>query len=131
MTDNIATLMVVVDGDHPTDTQLAQIGMFAAELGAWIIGVTACEHTPSFYFAAGAVATNLLEEEARHMKERMAAAEKRCRKVLKKTHSITWRSAVDLPTDFVLRKSRAADFSYVFRERARHSIPMSKRASLS
>ena len=54
--------MVVVDGDHPSDTQMAQIGIFAAELGARIIGVTASEHDPSFYFAAGAVATNLLEE---------------------------------------------------------------------
>jgi nucleotide-binding universal stress UspA family protein len=109
MMSNIATLMVVVDGDHPSDMQLVQIGTFAAEFGARIIGVTACEHTPSFYFAAGAVATNLVQEEAGHMQERMAAAEKRCRKVLKDAHSITWRSAVDLPIDFVLRESRAAD----------------------
>jgi hypothetical protein len=58
---------------------LQGLGTLAAELGARIIGVSASEHTPSFYFAAGAVETNLLAEDERRMKERMAAAEKRCR----------------------------------------------------
>lgn len=117
MTHDIATLMVVVDGDHPADTQLQQVGAFAAELGARIIGVTASEHTPSFYFAAGAVATNLLEEDAQRMKERMAAAEKRCRKALGQAPPMTWRSVVDLPIDVVVRESRAADLLVCFSRR--------------
>jgi nucleotide-binding universal stress UspA family protein len=118
MTSDIATIMVVVDGDYPSDTQLQNVGGLAAELGARIIGVTASEHTPSFYFAAGAVETNLLAEDERRMKERMAAAEKRCRKALEGcSASVTWRSAVDLPIDFVLRESRAADLLVCFSRR--------------
>ena len=121
MMGNIATLMVVVDGDHPSDTQLdadRHSCRRAWRAHYWRHRLRA---HPSFYFAAGAVATNLLEEEAGHMKERMAAAEKRCRKVLENAHSITWRSAVDLPIDFVLRKSRAADLLVCF---PRKSAPL-------
>jgi nucleotide-binding universal stress UspA family protein len=121
MTSRIGTLMMVVDGDHPGAAELKHIGAFASELGARIVGVAASEYAPSLYFAAGAVATDLLEVETRRMEEYMSAAEKRCRQVLGEAPGLTWRSAVSLPIDFVLREARAADLLVCF---ARKNAPL-------
>jgi len=52
------------------------------------------------------------------MKERIVVAEKRCRKALEGcSPPVAWRSAVDMPIDFVLRESRAADLLVCFSRR--------------
>jgi nucleotide-binding universal stress UspA family protein len=115
MTADIATFMVPIDGDHPSDIQLKSVGALASEFGAGVIGISACEHTPSFYFAAGAVAADLLDEDTRRMKERMAAAEKRFRKALPREGvPFEWRSSIDIPIDFIARESRATDLLVCF-----------------
>ena len=115
MTRDIATLMVVVDGEHPGDEQLKDVGAFAAELGAGVLAVTASDYALSFYFVAGAVAANVLEEDTRRLQERMTAAEKRCREALARSGmSFEWRSAVGIPMDFVARQARAADLILCF-----------------
>jgi nucleotide-binding universal stress UspA family protein len=118
MTFDIASLMLPVDGKHPGDEQLRNVGALAAELGAGIIGISACEHAPSLYYEAGATAQDLIEEDERRLKERMAAAEKRFRKALAgQGISVEWRSSVDIPIDFVIRQSRAADLLVCFSRR--------------
>ena len=118
MTIDIASLMLPVDGDHPGDGQLQDVGALAAELGAGIIGISVCEHAPSLYYEAGATAQDLIEEDERRLKERMAAAEKRFRKALAgRGIPIEWRSSVDIPIDFVIRESRAADLIVCFSRR--------------
>lgn len=114
MTMDIATLMIVVDGSHPRDMQLQHVSALAHELGARIIGVAATERTSSFYFAAGAVAMKLLEEDKQRMKERMAQAETRCRQAVGSSVPMTWRSGLDFPIDVVVRESRAADLVVCF-----------------
>jgi len=115
MTSDIARLMIIVDGDHPGDPDLQQVDAFAAGLGARIIVVTASDHTPSLYFVSGAVAANLLQENTKRMRERLAAAERRCGQALRQ--SITFRSAIDLPIDVVVREARAADLLVCFARR--------------
>ena len=110
MTTEIRTLMVPLDGDHPSDAQLQKVGALAAYLGARVIGVSASEHTPSFYFAAGAIAGDVLEQDEQRMKERMAAAANRCRLVLTDLHvPVSCRSTIDIPIDVFAREARAAD----------------------
>lgn len=118
MANDIATIMVPVDRDHPSDAQLRSAGALASEIGAGIIGISACEHMPSFYFAAGAVASDLLEEDERRMREGMAEAEKRFRKALPATGvPFEWRSSIEIPIDFIARESRAADLILCFARR--------------
>ncbi len=118
MTSDIATLMVVVDGDHPVDADLHDVGVLARDLGASIIGISASDHAPSFYFAAGAVAGDVLEQDEERMRERMGAAEKRFRNALQGLQiTAEWRSAVDLPIDVVIREARAADLVVCFARR--------------
>ena len=115
MTSEIATIMVPVDGDHPADRQLKSAGALAVGLGAGIVGISACEHTPSFYFAARAVANDLLMQDEQRMKERMTAAAERVRKVLAPQGvTLDWRSTIGIPVDFVAREARAADLLLCF-----------------
>lgn len=50
MATTFKTIMVPVDQEHPSDAQLAFAGELAKTLGARVIGVTACDHSPSAYF---------------------------------------------------------------------------------
>ena len=126
MTSEIATIMVPVDGDHPADRQLKSAGALAVGLGAGIVGISACEHPPSFYFAAGAVANDLLMQDEQRMKEQMTAAAERVRKVLAPQGvTLDWRSTIGIPSDFVAREARVAwTYCYAFcaMNRARSAV---------
>jgi nucleotide-binding universal stress UspA family protein len=115
MSSGIASIMVPVDGDHPADGQLTRAGALAIALHAEIVGISACEHSPSFYVLAGAVANDLLMQEEQRMKDRMTAAGERVRKVLAPQGvTFDWRSAIGIPVDFVAREARAADLLLCF-----------------
>lgn len=118
MTIDVASIMVPVDRDYPSDGQLQNVGALAAELGAGIIGISSCEHAPSFYFEAAVIARDLIEEDEQWLKQRMARVEKRFRKALaERRMPAEWRSTADIPIDFVIRESRAADLIVCFSRR--------------
>ena len=97
------------------DGQLTSVGALAVGLGAGIVAISACEHTPSFYFAAGAVANDLFMQDEQRMRERMTAAAERFRKVLAPQGvTLDWRSRIGIPVDFVVCEARAADLILCF-----------------
>jgi nucleotide-binding universal stress UspA family protein len=115
MSEGIRTLMAPVEGDHPGDDALKSLGALAGELGAGVIGITACMHPPYFYFEAGAVALEAYQQDEQRLMERMQDAEKRFRSALADVQGpVHWRSALELPLDYVARESRAADLVVCF-----------------
>jgi len=107
--------MVPVDADHPSADRLAFVGGLANTFGARVIGVTACDHSPSAYFEAGLVPQDPIEEDRGRLRKRMAIDGERFRKILSAQNvKSEWRSAIGWPVDFVAREARAADLIVSF-----------------
>lgn len=117
---DITTIMVPMGRNEATPTELKHIGDLADQFGARILGVMARELTPPFYFEAGIVAADILEEDRQRITEGLAQAEKRFRGAFK-GRSVSWTSSVDWPTDFALREARSADLIACFR---RTTLPL-------
>src|SRR5262245_58880035 len=99
-----ATLMVHLDVDHPNDARLRLAGDLAERFGARVIGVAACELSPSPYFAEGAIAADLIEKDRAHLRKRMDVLQEAFGAALKgRARGLAWRSDIALPTDFVAR----------------------------
>ncbi len=107
---NYKTVMVGLALDRPNDACLRVAGDIAERFGARIIGVAASDLRPPMYFAEGAVAQKLLDEEAMAVERRLSELETEFRAAVERRASaVEWRSARAIPVPFVLQQARAAD----------------------
>ncbi|WKA25509.1 universal stress protein [Bradyrhizobium roseum] len=111
---NYKTVMVGLALDRPNNACLRVAGDLAERFGARIIGAAASDLRPPMYFAEGAVAQNLLDEEAAAVERRMSELEAEFRAAVeKRATAVEWRSARALPVPHMLRQARAADIVVV------------------
>ncbi len=111
---NYKTVMVGLALDRPNHACLRVAGDFAERFGARIIGVAASDLRPPMYFAEGAVAQSLLDEEATALDRRLSELEAEFRTSIgKRAAAVEWRSARALPVPFMLQQARAADITVV------------------
>jgi nucleotide-binding universal stress UspA family protein len=107
---NYKTVMVGLALDQPNNACLRVAGDIAERFGARIIGVAASDLRPPMYFAEGAVAQELLDEEAKAVERRLSELETEFRTAVeRRASSVEWRSARAIPVPFVLQQARAAD----------------------
>lgn len=104
------TVMVSLALDRPNDDCLAVAGDMAERFGARVIGVAASDLRAPLYFAEGEYAQKIIDQEGEAIRARLSQLEAEFRSALeKRTKSIEWRSAMALPTDYVVEQARAAD----------------------
>jgi nucleotide-binding universal stress UspA family protein len=105
-----STLMVHLELDRSNDARLQIAGELAEQFDSTLIGIAAAETMHGPYFADGAFAKGVLEQDHADITRQFREVEARFRGVLeKRAAKLEWRCAVDLPTDFVVREARAAD----------------------
>lgn len=103
-------LMVQLELEHAQEARLQIAGDLADRFGAKVIGIAACEHSPAPYYADGAFAQGVIEQDRAELLKQMNEAEARFRAaVTGRAKAIEWRSALAMPTDYVAREARAAD----------------------
>jgi nucleotide-binding universal stress UspA family protein len=111
---NYKTVMVGLALDRSNDACLRVAGDLAERFGARIIGVAASDLRPPMYFAEGAVAQKLLDEEATAVESKLSELEAEFRAAAdKRTAAVEWRSARALSVPFILQQARAADILVV------------------
>jgi nucleotide-binding universal stress UspA family protein len=111
---NYKTVMVGLALDRPNDACLRVAGDMAERFGARIIGAAASDLRPPMYFAEGAVAQKLLDEEATAVEKRLSELEAEFRAAVEKRAAVVeWRSARALPVPYMLQQARAADILVV------------------
>jgi nucleotide-binding universal stress UspA family protein len=108
------TVMVSLALDRSNDACLAVAGDVAERFGARVVGVAASDLRPPLYFAEGDYAQKLLDLERTAIRRRLSELETEFRdSVRKRVNSTEWRSALALPTDYVVQQARAADIIVV------------------
>jgi hypothetical protein len=104
------TLMVQLELEHANDSRLQIAGELAERFRAKLIGIAACDHSPGPYYTDGAFAQGLIERDRANLQARMTETEAQFRAaVTGRAKAIEWRSALAMPTDYVVREARAAD----------------------
>ena len=105
-----ATVMVSLALDQPNEARLQVAGELAERFEADIIGVAAAQFAPPLYFADGAEAQALIDQEEASVKRRLADLEAQFRAATtNRGGRAEWRSAMDFPERFVLAQARCAD----------------------
>jgi nucleotide-binding universal stress UspA family protein len=107
---NYKTVVVGLALDRPNDASLRVAGDIAERFEARIIGVAASDLRPPMYFAEGAFAQKLLEEEAAAIQGRLSELEAEFRAAVeRRATAVEWRSARAWPVPYLLQQARAAD----------------------
>ncbi len=105
-----ATVMVSLALDQPNDSRLQVAGELAERFEAAIVGVAAAQFAPPLYFADGAAAQGLIDQEEASIRRRLGDLEAQFRAATKtRGGRVEWRSAMDFPAQFVLSQVRCAD----------------------
>jgi nucleotide-binding universal stress UspA family protein len=105
-----ATVMVSLALDQPNDSRLQVAGELAERFEAAIVGVAAAQFAPPLYFADGAAAQGLIDQEEASIRRRLGDLEAQFRAATKtRGGRVEWRSAMDFPARFVLSQVRCAD----------------------
>jgi nucleotide-binding universal stress UspA family protein len=105
-----STLMVQLELEHQNDARLRVAGDLAEQFGAKLIGIAACEQSTPLYYADGAFAQGLAEQDRVELERRLAETEERFRAAAKgRAQTVEWRSALASPTNYVAQQARAAD----------------------
>ena len=108
------TVMVNLALDKPNDACLAVAGDIAERFRARVVGIAASDLRPPLYFAEGAYAQKLIDQEAIAIRKRLSELEAEFRSsVQTRAKSVEWRSALALSTAYVAQESRAADLLVV------------------
>jgi nucleotide-binding universal stress UspA family protein len=106
----LATVMVSLAFDASNDARLEVAGQLAEPFDAGIVGVAAAQFSPPLYFTTGQMAQDLIEQGQASIRERLAELEGQFRAAIKnRAKYVDWRSALDVPTHFVLQEARCAD----------------------
>jgi nucleotide-binding universal stress UspA family protein len=107
---NYKTVMVGLALDRPNNACLRVAGDIAERFGARIIGVAASDLRPPMYFAEGALAQQLLDDEAAAVEKRLSELETEFRAAVEnRATTVEWRSTRGLPVPYLLQQARAAD----------------------
>jgi nucleotide-binding universal stress UspA family protein len=107
---NYKTVMVGLALDRSNDACLRVAGDLAERFGARVIGVAASDLRPPMYFAEGAYAQKILDDEASAVDRRLSELEGEFRaSVQRRATAVEWRSARALPVPYLLQQARAAD----------------------
>jgi nucleotide-binding universal stress UspA family protein len=108
------TVMVGLALDRPNDACLRVAGDIAERFGARIIGVAASDLRPPMYFASGAFAQKLVEEETAAIERQLSELESKFRaSVERRATAVEWRATRMLPVPYMLQQARAADILVV------------------
>lgn len=105
-----ATVMVSLALDQPNEARLQVAGELAERFEAALVGVAAARFTPPLYFADGAEAQRLIDQEEASVKRCLADLEAEFRAATRtRGGRAEWRCAMDFPARFVLAQARCAD----------------------
>lgn len=105
-----ATVMVCLALDQPNDSRLQVAGELAERFEATVVGVAAAQFAPPLYFADGAAAQRLIDQEQASVKRCLADLEAEFHAATKTRGGCAeWRCAMDFPARFVLAQARCAD----------------------
>lgn len=105
-----ATVMVSLALDQLNDARLQVAGEVAERFETAIVGVAAAQFAPPLYFADGAAAQGLIDQEEASIKRRLADLEAQFRAAARhRGGHAEWRSAMEFPARFVLAQARCAD----------------------
>ena len=111
---NYKTVMVSLALDRSNNASLSVAGDLAERFGARVIGVAASDLRPPLYFADGAYAQKVLDDEAAAIRSRLSELEAEFRAgVEKRAKAVEWRSGQALPVPYILRQVRCADILVV------------------
>jgi nucleotide-binding universal stress UspA family protein len=116
---SFATLMVHVDVEPKSDARVRLAAQLADRFASTLIGISACVLPP--YPAEGAyfVTREFVEREQRDILAALQSAEASFRAAADETGSklewLEWRSAIELPENFVVSEARSADLVIVGR----------------
>ena len=109
-----STLMVHLDLERPNEALLRVAGDLATRFKAGLIGTAAADTAPQLYFAEGPASAEAIEKERAWLEVLLKEREAEFRRVLQAVSGrLEWRSALEWPTEFVARNSRAADLLIV------------------
>src|SRR6478735_4742231 len=109
-----STLMVHLDLERPNEALLRVAGDLATRFKAGLIGTAAADTAPQLYFAEGPASAEAIEKERAWLEGLLKEREAEFRRVLQAVSGrLEWRSALEWPTEFVARNSRAADLLIV------------------
>jgi nucleotide-binding universal stress UspA family protein len=112
------TVMVHVDFDAATEARVRLAAGLADRFESILIGVAACAPHPPLVRGGVAIAPLLTEDNLDELKVALDQQEHRFRSIAAKgSRQAEWRSALDLPTEFVAREACAADLIIIGRER--------------
>lgn len=104
------SIMVHLDIEQPNSARLQAAGDLAERFESHVIGIAACYSQAPAYYAEGAFAQGLIEQDRREIKERLRQVESEFSGALKgRGRSMEWRGALTAPTEYVAREARAAD----------------------
>jgi nucleotide-binding universal stress UspA family protein len=105
-----ATVMVCLGLDKPNDARLEVAGELAERFEAGIVGIAAAQFVPPMYFADGAFAQDVIDQEEAAIRKRLAELEDQFRGAVRhRSKRVEWRSAMDFPVRFILQEARCAD----------------------
>jgi hypothetical protein len=113
-----ATVMVQVGFDAATEGRVRlAAGLVADRFEATLIGIAACAPRPPFVRGGVALAPLLTEDNLDELKVALDKREHWFRSIAAKgSRQVEWRSALDLPTEFLAREARAADLVIIGRQ---------------
>ena len=116
---SFATVLVYVDADGDLNGRVRLAADLAGRFQSHLIGVTAWMPRPPFVVEGVAVDPEPTESEIRDMKSAVARRGEQFKAAVKTAAGeAEWRSALEFPTEYVARQSRAADLIVVGRDRA-------------
>ncbi|CCE04684.1 conserved hypothetical protein [Bradyrhizobium sp. STM 3843] len=105
-----AAVMVSLALDQPNAARLQVAGDLAERFGAEVIGAAAGQFSPPLYFTTGEQAQDLIWQGEAAVQRRLGELEADFRDaVTARARAVSWRSALDFPTRYVLAQARAAD----------------------
>ena len=112
-----ATVMVHVDFDTAMEARVRLAASLADQFKSTLIGVAACASHLAFVRGGVAIAPLITQDNFDGLKAALDQQEYRFRSIAAKgSRQVEWRSALDLPTEFVAREACAADLVIIGRE---------------
>jgi nucleotide-binding universal stress UspA family protein len=122
-----ATLMVYVNADRVPKQFVGVAAGLADKFSARLIGLSALAIMPPVAAGGVVILDNATEFDIAKMKARLADAESKFRAAAGTDRPIAWRSALQFPTETLIREARCADLIVV--EKSRSSEDMYKVAN--
>jgi len=104
-----ATLMVYLNVDHVSKTLVSVAADLAQKFPAKLIGLSALAIVPPVVAERVVIADHASESEIAQLKKHLAEAGDDFRAAVGPNREIEWRSALEIPTDTLIREARCAD----------------------